>query len=278
MKKLVSTILLSATTLASAQSTVSRLCEELPINGTVRVNVPPTRNNPLPQNYGLRRTGEREYEVYVNVEFSATPSYTGPHRTKEQLNRYYKNSMRECFQNNEDELVDEFQRKIKLKVYEGPSSAFGEAPPVVKIDIVGDSARANAAAYPQSITCSTVIHEVLHLTGLSDEYPETALTYRGGDTREGQPAAFDCRPLGPRDSIMRDQVAALYHNGQGLYSGHVNMIIYPGCRQNNQRYMACVKFAYETSAANRNASSRWFDCATRIPDHCRTEDWVRISQ
>ncbi len=276
MKKLITTILLSATTLATAQTMVRRLCEDLPINGSVRVDAFASPSNPLTQKYGLRRTGEREYEVYVNVDFSATSSYTGPHSTKEQLNRHYKNFMRECFQSTEDELVDEFQRKIKLKVYDGPSSGFTEAPPVVRISVVGHGARANAAAYPQTIDCLTVVHEVLHITGLSDEYQETAVTYWGGDTREGGAAAYDCRPIGPRDSVMRDQWTGLTRNGQGLYSGHANMIIYPGCRQNNQRYLSCIKYSYRTSAANRNSVIPWFDCATRVPDYCRSEDWVRI--
>jgi hypothetical protein len=237
----------------------------------------PSRHNPLPQQYGLRRSGEREYEVYVNVDFTAAANYDGNLRTKQELNAHYKRFMRQCFRTHENNLVDEYQRKIKLKVYDEAGSPLEAAPPLIKIDIVGANARSRSLAYAKNIDCPTVVHEVLHLTGLSDEYEETLIGYNSTETRTGAPPAYDCRPIGPRDSIMRDQWTAL-NNGQGIYSGHVNLIIYPNCRRYNERYLACVKYAYKTSAANRNSGFRLFDCATRIPDHCRDENWVRIAQ
>jgi hypothetical protein len=275
MKKIIPTLLLTVTTLTHAQSTLGRLCEDIPINSSVRVLVQPNRNNPLGQKYSLRRSGEREYEVYVNIDFNAAANYDVNLQTKEALNNHYKRFMRQCFRTNENRLVDEYQRKIKLKVYEAGSSPIDAAPPEVKIDIVGGNFRSVSNAYSKNIDCPSAIHEVLHIAGLSDEYEETHIGYRNNVHNNGRPA-FDCRSVGPRSSIMRDMYFIGY--GQNIYSGHVNMIIYPNCQRNNQRYMSCAKFAYETSATNRSSGLPIFDCATKVPDHCRDENWVRIAE
>jgi len=55
--------------------------------------------------------------------------------------------------------------------------------------------RENARKYHRLTQCDVILHETLHLLGLVDEYKELELPY-------------DCRSLGPQDSVMKDQSVA----------------------------------------------------------------------
>lgn len=61
-----------------------------------------------------------------------------------------------------------------------------------RIRKLAPGSREHSLGYTQRIKCPTVIHELLHLTGLVDEYKETQRNY-------------GCRTLGPRNSLMHNQ-------------------------------------------------------------------------
>lgn len=65
-------------------------------------------------------------------------------------------------------------------------------PPLVDIDIQPVDARSNSAAYAADISCSTIVHEVLHILGLCDEY-------------DGKGDGYECRSVPQVDSIMKSQ-------------------------------------------------------------------------
>lgn len=58
--------------------------------------------------------------------------------------------------------------------------------------------RNHSQGYTHNISCTTVIHELLHLTGLVDEYEELSLK----NILFGATATYDCRSLGPKSSVM----------------------------------------------------------------------------
>lgn len=60
-----------------------------------------------------------------------------------------------------------------------------------RITIQPENARSNAAAYAANINCATIVHEVLHLTGLCDEY-------------NGDGDGHTCRAVVRQPSIMSD--------------------------------------------------------------------------
>ena len=68
--------------------------------------------------------------------------------------------------------------------------------------------------------CRVLVHESLHLMGLVDLYQETSLKTAAG----GQ--AYDCRKLGPNDSVMRDQ-------GQAHFATSVYYETSCTCEHNN---------------------------------------------
>lgn len=70
-----------------------------------------------------------------------------------------------------------------------------QRPKVNSISIEKADFGTNAAQYAESVGCPTIVHEVLHLMGLCDEYEETRSKY--GDM-------WNCRVVTKAPSIMRD--------------------------------------------------------------------------
>lgn len=69
------------------------------------------------------------------------------------------------------------------------------------VEVVKGTIREDSAKYSQSTVCSTILHEVLHLLGLVDEY--------NNNDKVLDPTCPKCRVKGPRDSIMNQSAEAL---------------------------------------------------------------------
>ncbi len=78
--------------------------------------------------------------------------------------------------------------------------------------------RADSQNHIQDMNCPIVVHEILHLAGLCDEYKEVTRGFiRNPQTGElrlvlsgsNNITAYNCRVLGPPDSIMNDQELAV---------------------------------------------------------------------
>lgn len=81
--------------------------------------------------------------------------------------------------------------------------------------------RENSRCYSTETSCQTILHETFHLLGLVDEYEESWKGYYTDDKGEIRYAAhmpaqsknkfseYDCRALGPKDSIMRNTSEAV---------------------------------------------------------------------
>jgi hypothetical protein len=91
------------------------------------------------------------------------------------------------------------------------------APDQREIKIVADKPgeRADAGKWREKMDCPAVLHETLHILGLIDEYEETAkgvVVTAEGEVKDVETGAtkttFDCRVLGPVDSVMWGQTAA----------------------------------------------------------------------
>ncbi len=82
----------------------------------------------------------------------------------------------------------------------------------------GSDKRANNEEHRQNLECATVVHEILHLAGLCDEYEEVWYGFiRNPQTGELRNAAsgsnditaYNCRVHGPLDSIMSSAMLAV---------------------------------------------------------------------
>ncbi len=288
MKNTIAFILFASSMNTFAQTVVREFCEELPIDRTIRVAVSRFRSKTkVEQKYSLRRASRNIYDVFLNLEFKPARSYDGTPEERPRLNDFYRNRMNRCFKEFDVYLTDEHNRKIRLNIYNQEIHKLQEAPPLVRIKVEGGQHRSNSGAYERNIDCRTMIHEAFHLLGLVDEYEEKWMGYNHNffslgfrpyvdvDNQRVKPA-FDCRAISPVESVMHNQ--RYLGTGQSVYSAHANMIIYPNCLQKNEKYISCAKFAYKTSFRNNNGAVALRDCAQRIPDYCKTNEWLRVDR
>lgn len=256
------------------------------MNTAMKVIIPASRSKTTTQKYTLLRSSNNVYDVFLNLDFKPSKKYDGAIKDKKEINKIFKSKMNACFKTMENSLVDELNRKIRLHIYDKDNSILPSAPPLVKIKLENDAHRSNSFAYSSDIDCPTFIHETLHLLGLVDEYEERWLGFNHNffslafnpivENSDKVLPAFDCRAIGPENSIMHNQWSV--YRGKSLFSGHVNTIIYPNCAEKNDKYYTCAKYAYKTSAKNNGALPNIGDCAKRVPDFCKDESWLEVSK
>lgn len=166
-------------------------CTRLAVGGAAVVNYgmadSPTA---VPAMYGLSRTTEKSFLVEVRAKYSKGKGYPEASATDAQVNEKYKKLVSTCLKDYEGKLKNEKTgQEVVLRLTENTSV------PEIPIEILANGIRSNALGYEADISCPVVLHEMLHLLGLPDEYPD-------------QPGLnephMDCRPFGPVNSIMRD--------------------------------------------------------------------------
>jgi hypothetical protein len=259
-------------------------CSDLPLNKPLRVEVPAKASRTTVQlSYTLLRKEEQVYDVYLNPKFIPSPQFASHYIDKKEVQEYFTKKMRECFNDSKHMLFDEHNRKLRLHVYEKGLDRI-PAPPQVTINVQTETRRSNSSSCSTEIDCQTLVHESFHLLGLVDEYQEQSLgydprTFSSEDdplvpVSESVLPAYDCRAEGPEFSLMK---APRYLGfGQNLFSGHLNTIIYPNCEARNERYYACAKFAYKTSAQHTGQAPTDSDCARNVPSICKTVEWLKV--
>ncbi len=144
--------------------------------------------------YYIKHTGN---EVLIDLNLKFDQAGSAPKRN-------YHNYVNQCL-----ELYKSF-----LKGPEGETLSIRvgnkEYPPPTVIDILPKGTRAHSEGYSEDIDCPTVLHEVLHLLGLADEYPEKTSGFIA-DRETGEVTfveenpefeGYDCRAVTVRESIM----------------------------------------------------------------------------
>jgi hypothetical protein len=141
--------------------------------------------------YLLKRTADGNYQAVLNVNFRAGGGTTPP---GEMLRR-----TQQCLQLASTNIRGPGNQRLELLVV-GPEEVgrlpASERPAANDVTIEPPGFRANARAYGSDIPCPVIVHEVLHLLGLCDEYPETA-----PDMVQHN---WTCRVLTEAPSVMRD--------------------------------------------------------------------------
>jgi|GEM_PF-5168192 len=124
----------------------------------------------------------------------------------------------------------------------------------VTIDHAAD-VRSNAANYAHDVGCPTIVHEILHLVGLCDEYP-------------GEGDGKICRAVPQQNNVMADTFAAFNSSVPRRLTCECNT---PECsdalaRPGRLDFLKAPRWADRTSARFRNAF-----CTT--PEGTSTEEW-----
>ena len=145
----------------------------------------------------------------------------------------------------------------------------------VTISIGSKNHRSNSEKYESDIDCPTITHEILHLTGLCDEYREqqrgfyinpktgemVGNNFIGNNKKKLVPSnydfkpAYDCRVEG-ENSIMSNQYKRWNNVKSGknksyLTSAQFQSISYGGCSKKNKNFNKCSQLAYQSSYSQK---------------------------
>ena len=122
--------------------------------------------NGVAQNYSIKRTGPNRFEAGFTLNF--IPNLQNP-----QAKPNMENKVRECFQGMRNVgASDEMGRIVDFKMYtpsEAQSLPESIRPPSVDITL-NDEMEPNAGNYKSNFDCATIVHEIMHLMGIHDEY------------------------------------------------------------------------------------------------------------
>lgn len=219
--------------------------------------------------YVTQKVSENKYKIFFDLDFWG--SYT------QQLNsshdQYIDNILDIQNQNKKEE--SDLRNFLKTCFIYINSSDFGDGttrfelhqidhnytgpmPKRIRLNINRqESHRTNSREYSsRNLSCQTIIHEVLHLSGLWDEYVEPYLVVGFMGVKNGKmndKKAYNCRSNS--DSIMSNSSDYRFTNSgfihvnseaTALRPAHIRELLFPGC-PGNETYRACVRNAYETS-------------------------------
>ena len=153
-------------------------CTDLSVGDTRVTEGAPNR---IFRSYSLRRAENNRYELAFNVNYVQTNmATTTPAQLYDRTN--------ECLEgiNNTERFRGPDGQLGDLKVMSATQASSVpefQRPPEVDIAIMPDEHRSTSRAYEEDLTCDVIIHELLHRTGLADEYPERSMgTYLNPET------------------------------------------------------------------------------------------------
>lgn len=144
------------------------------------------------QRYRLRRISEKDYIVDLRVRFQGSDLIA---------QKIMRDNAAKCLAEAAPFLKGPNGESLRIQYSEDASL------PENIINIEKAGIRDDSHHYGGDTECSRVLHETLHLLGLVDEYVETEKGFyvnpeTGKPFNDGNKAAYDCRAIGPKDSIM----------------------------------------------------------------------------
>lgn len=138
--------------------------------------------------YTLIRTEEKKWTIALALDVKSGNGISGD----EMFNRI-KTCMAAVNQSMKGPQGEMLDFNI-LSVAENRKLPLNKRPPISHIEIQPAGARSHSRAYAADIQCSTIVHEVLHLLGLCDEYA-------------AKDDGYECRAVPSFDSIMKNHTA-----------------------------------------------------------------------
>ncbi|MGK5088109.1 hypothetical protein WDW86_11175 [Bdellovibrionota bacterium FG-2] len=150
--------------------------------------------------------GHPQFRILIRPKFNVTPA-----AADDTIQNYYLQKTQDCFNKYKDYFKGPNGEGLGFQ-FESPGAQGSTA----EISIEHGLARENSAQWSANIDCPVQLHEIMHTLGLVDEYQETAsgvtVDADGNIKKEANNATlpeFDCRAIGPPDSLMSNQWSAL---------------------------------------------------------------------
>ena len=233
---------------------VSDPCEDLFVGDGRIVNLP-YRKSPTKVNatYAVHRKTQNQFEVMLNLKFAPAQDYDGQ-ASRGNVDQHYRRHAAQCIREYGSRLRDQRGRAISLKIISPTDASLTSVVPRSPLIHVSQAGiRDSSRRWSSDIACPVVLHELMHLVGLVDEY-EPVPAWKRQETH-------DCRITGPASSLMRSSWSVRRHS-RVLWPAHLNAVIYPTCREKNVRYHTCSKGAYR--GAKRNDGCPDWDFRERL--------------
>ena len=218
-----------------------RSCSEYKIGEEREFIITPFQSTIIPYTYyRIRRESEKHYKVFLVLEFSPHPSYTGIHVPEDQAQNYYMKKVRSCMSqanpkikgsNGEMlEIVIEDARQINVCMPKRPIQiGFFHRPATVKY-------------YHEDMTCTSTTHETMHVLGLWDEYYWSV---------------SDCRVVQNNSMLSEHNIRwkAVFQSkleNSLLDPSHFQSILYGNCSLRNdvKLYRRCSRLSYQISSSD----------------------------
>ena len=234
--------------------------------------------NGLRESYNLKQDPDGSYSIGFPMKFNINEDYDGPF-SKEEAPDHYRERVQKCLAEASQKLLGPNGEKLKIQI-KNPSarrnssekkSQCWKSPGVTKyISIGSKDHRSNSKKYSSDIDCPAITHEILHLTGLCDEYKETEIGFYtdsetgetvgsnfGRDKNEEDPSvydltlAYDCR-VTAQNSIMANHRERWDNVEKGknkslLTPAQFQSILYGSCPGKNKKFNECSQLAYQSS-------------------------------
>lgn len=158
--------------------------------------------------------GKAAFRVTINPEFAREDA-----EFDVGINKYYSDKARKCLANVQDKLIGPNGERLEIKLYDdvkNETSIKNAPPPKVRVEIAKSEIRDHSKKWSPNSDCSTIIHELFHLIGLADEYEEVSSGVRVEKDglvkwveKDATIADYNCRAIGPKDSVMNSPQAAI---------------------------------------------------------------------
>jgi len=148
--------------------------------------------------YILEKVKPDEYRVQLNLHFKENQIF--PDKPTK-VGRRMQTRINKCLKEMNPKLLGPHGEKIKIELVPWAEKNLPKYKEIKSLIWVTEDQelRANSHLYNSQSDCSTILHELLHLLGLADEYRETE--YINSFEK-------DCRSYGPEDSVMHDHSSA----------------------------------------------------------------------
>ncbi len=188
--------------------------------------------------YTVRREQDGSFTIPLDIRFVAGWDYNGE-VPKDKIPAHYKNKVQNCLNKANPKMLGPNGQRLNL-VIENPKtnedSCKAQNTKVIKI-VSSNRRKSYSNKYVAGdMPCPLVLHEVLHLLGLCDEYEDLS---------------YNCRPIIP-DSIMGSSYgrwAEVFRYGTKkslLNPDQFNAILYGKCLSKNKFFNECAELTYES--------------------------------
>lgn len=235
----------------------------------------------IPRKYLLTKLSDKKYEIglhlgFINFDYwTSNLSQNEKNRTALQTRTDWEPKVFECLSKYSSYLTGPNGEELVFKRdKDAPRKTFVISP--VK-------ERPNSSSLPADIDCLTVVHEIMHLLGLVDEYQELAKGYVldpvSGEYQfvknKAEILMYDCRAIGQMLSVMGDdkvlkkQIEKNLNHSSILRPAHFRMITSPHCYRKNKRYLECASFARKSSIDYQNKK-----CDEKSEECKRNQGWL----